>query len=76
MRLNFEVSSSVVDLIDRLQSMTGASKKGVVVGALLLLKWSIDQQKQGRKIVAVADDDGESVVSEYNSDLLLHASIS
>jgi hypothetical protein len=73
MRINLEVTSSVWDLLQSLQDRTGGSKKGVIVGALLFLKWSLDQQDEGRRIVAV-DEDGDNT-TQYHSELLYHAGL-
>jgi hypothetical protein len=72
MRINFEANSAVVDLIEALQESTGATKKGVIVGALQLLKWSLDQQLAGRTIAAIDSD--SDLVREYHSDLMLQGS--
>ncbi len=73
MRINFEANEAVLHLIEALQERTDSTKKGVIVGALQLLKWSLDQQDRGRVIAAV-DVDAPEKVSEYHSDILAQAS--
>jgi len=73
MRINFEANEAVLDLIELLQERTGSTKKGVIVGALQLLKWSLDQQGRGR-IIAAIDADSPEKIREYHSDILAQAS--
>lgn len=46
-------------LIEELQIRFLTTRKGVVIGSLLVLRWIADQRDAGRKVIAV-EDDGES----------------
>ncbi|MDB5194271.1 MAG: hypothetical protein JWN50_285 [Parcubacteria group bacterium] len=55
-RINFEANPALVELIDSLATRAGSTKKGVIVGALQFLKWSLDQKDQGFVTVAISPD--------------------
>jgi hypothetical protein len=67
MRVNFEANESLVELIESLQEKTDSTKKGVIVGALLHLKWSLEQASRGRIIVAIDPEDLPERVHQYES---------
>src|SRR3989344_1007742 len=46
---------SLYEQVARLKKRTGSSEKGVVIGALNLLQWALDEQGKGNKIVSVSD---------------------
>lgn len=68
-RINFEANDQLVDLIETLQRKTGASKKGVIVGSLLMMKWALEQNAQGLQIAAISED-GDSPRKEFHSELV------
>ncbi|HLL48560.1 MAG TPA: hypothetical protein VK399_17800 [Longimicrobiaceae bacterium] len=73
MRINFEANDALVELIEQLQQRTGGTKKAVIVGALQMLKWSLDQQDQGCTIAAIRSGDNPEAVREYHSQLMLQS---
>ena len=73
MRVNIEVNQAVVDLVDSLKKRTDSSAKGVIIGALQLLKWSLDQQARGRVISAIDPSVSPERSAEYMSDILMQA---
>lgn len=72
MRINFEASPKVAQLIDRLQDRTGKTKKDLLVSSLFLLKWVLDQQASGR-VVGSFDEEQGSLLREYQSEVLVAA---
>jgi len=68
MRINFEANEALVELIEALANRTGSTKKGVIVGALQLLKWSLDQQDQGYTTAAIGTP--AEPIREYHSALM------
>lgn len=74
-RINIEADEPVVDLIKELKGLTGTSTKTVVIGALLGLKWMLDQELRGRKIAAIelGDDGEEEVAVQFEHGLIRHA---
>jgi hypothetical protein len=53
MRLNVELGETDRALLDVLVEETGATKKKIVVSALMFLAWAISEGKRGNNVVAM-----------------------
>jgi hypothetical protein len=71
MRVNFDATPELADLLEFLQQQTRSTKKDVLVGALQLLKWVYDQKSEGRIVAALDAVPNPGIVREYESQLLL-----
>ena len=69
MRINFEANEATVNLLKSLRDRNDSTYKGVIVGALQFLKWSLDKQDQGLVIAAIQPDDGADRIVEYHTSL-------